>query len=620
MAHESFEDDETARQMNANFVNIKIDREERPDLDNIYQSALALLGGHGGWPLTMFLTPQGQPFWGGTYFPKTAAYGQSSFSDVLTAIARLYSKEPEKVSANVDALNEGIGRINEPPLPAELTDNHLEQIATHLLPHVDMVNGGLNGAPKFPYTSFFELLWAVYLNSGETKFADAVISTLTGLCQGGIYDHLGGGFSRYSVDEEWLAPHFEKMLYDNASLIGLMSEVWRKTKDPLLEQRTHETIAWLEDEMITEIGAFAASLDADSEGEEGKFYVWSDQEVRDLLRQDYDAFSKAYDVSAGGNWEGKTILNRLLTPDWGGSDQEGHLKSLGKRLKTARNGRIQPGWDNKVLTDWNGLMIMNLVEAALAFDHKDWLKTAENAFKAVCKVAEPSPGHLTHSYRDGRAHIAGLADDYAAMAGAALALYEATGKRNYLTRVEAWVATLYAEFRHEESGAFFLTSIDARDVIVRPFTANDAPIPSANGILTTIFSKLYLLTGKEEYRQQADQIVSTFVTKVGDNALGHATLLTAAEFAQKALHITLIGSRDDPELASMLQAIFRAPIPHRLVSVIDDPDDLPKSHPAADKQAVDGRPTVYVCQGQTCAAPITDLKVLKSTLTWPSKH
>src|SRR5581483_987409 len=312
MAHESFEDDETARVMNELFVNIKVDREERPDIDQIYMSALHHLGEQGGWPLTMFLTPAGEPIWGGTYFPPTSRYGRPAFVDVLHEIARLFREEPEKIEQNRAALMGRLEGAARKPGRVTVGATELNNAAQQLGSIIDPVNGGTRGAPKFPQAALFELLWRAGLRTGEARYFAAVDITLAHICEGGIYDHLGGGFSRYAVDERWLVPHFEKMLYDNAQLLELLAIAHQRTGKALYRQRAYETVAWLEREMITADGAFSASLDADSEGEEGKFYVWSLAEViKQLGIEDGEFFARIYDVTPSGNFEGHNILNRL---------------------------------------------------------------------------------------------------------------------------------------------------------------------------------------------------------------------------------------------------------------------------------------------------------------------
>ena len=365
MAHESFEHDDVADLMNGLFVNIKVDREERPDVDAIYQQTLQLLGQHGGWPLTMFLTPEGEPFWGGTYFPPESRYGRPGFPDVLRQMHAVYTEQREKITENTKAIKSALEKLSQPPEvdgPITLSTTVLDQAATQLLRALDPVNGGLVGAPKFPQPSICEFLWRAHLRGGEKIFEHSVTLTLNRMCQGGIYDHLGGGFARYSTDEKWLVPHFEKMLYDNAQLVDLMTHVWRKTGSPLYAERIRETVDWTLREMLAEGDAFAASQDADSEGEEGRFYVWSEAEI-DAHIENSSLFKGAYDVTPEGNWEGHNILNRSANPDPLDDAGEAALAAARDTLYKIRDKRIKPGWDDKVLADWNGLMIAALTNA-----------------------------------------------------------------------------------------------------------------------------------------------------------------------------------------------------------------------------------------------------------------
>ncbi len=382
MAHESFEDEATAAVMNELFVNIKVDREERPDIDAIYMGALHALGVQGGWPLTMFLDQEARPVWGGTYFPKDNRFGRPSFVDVLERVSTVFREEPEKVAENARALTEALQERREGSSAITIDDRLLKDLTMRMVPAVDPVHGGLQGAPKFPQWSFFWLLWRGGIRYDHAPARAAVTLTLDNICQGGIYDHLGGGFARYSVDEYWLAPHFEKMLYDNALLIELMTEVYRETSSPLYRARIAETVAWLEREMIAEGGGFAASLDADSEGEEGKFYVWTLDEILAVLGEvDGRHFAEAYDVSADGNWEGHTILNRLRKLELGADAEEVRLADLRAKLLAARDKRVRPGWDDKVLADWNGLMIAALARAATVFEQPKWLDLGQARFR-----------------------------------------------------------------------------------------------------------------------------------------------------------------------------------------------------------------------------------------------
>ena len=462
MAHESFEDPFTAELMNHLFVNIKVDREERPDLDQIYQAALQLLGEQGGWPLTMFLTPEGEPFWGGTYFPPGPRFGRPGFRDVLNAIATAYHGDGENVQKNVTALREALKRMAEPQgggaLPADLA----RRAAERLVQEVDPQWGGIGGAPKFPQTPIFTLLWrAGQANRNET-LRNAARLTLARMAQGGIYDHLGGGFARYSVDAEWLVPHFEKMLYDNAALLELMTAAWQDGHDLLLEARIVETVGWVLREMVAEGGGFAASLDADSEGEEGKFYVWTQAEIDAALPANLaEPFKRAYDVTAEGNWEGKTILHRNRAPELGDAESEARLAEARALLFKIRSKRVRPGWDDKVLADWNGMMIAALAEAGAVFDRAEWIAAARRAFAFV--LGKMSAGdRLSHSWRLGQARHPGMLDDYAQMSRAALALHDATGERAYLDRALGWVAVLDRHFWDAGAGGYFFTADDTR--------------------------------------------------------------------------------------------------------------------------------------------------------------
>ncbi len=383
MAHESFENAAIAAQMNANFVAIKVDREERPDLDAIYQNALALMGEHGGWPLTMFLTPEGEPFWGGTYFPPEPRWGRPGFPQVLAALANAYRGDRDTILKNVAALREGLARLGQPERgeggAPDVSAALFDRIAERLLREVDPLNGGIGTAPKFPQSGIFELLWRAWKRTRLDPYREAVTRTLTTISQGGIYDHLGGGYARYATDARWLVPHFEKMLYDNAELISLLTLVWEETRDPLYAQRVAETIGWLEREMVNAEGAFASSLDADSEHEEGKFYVWSEAEIDAALGEEAALFKRFYDVSAEGNWEEHTILNRLAHPALADGETEATLVRCRELLLAARAPRVRPGLDDKVLADWNGLMIAALAAAGLSFERADWVAIAQRA-------------------------------------------------------------------------------------------------------------------------------------------------------------------------------------------------------------------------------------------------
>ena len=624
MAHESFEDPETAAVMNALFVNIKVDREERPDLDTIYQSALALLGEHGGWPLTMFLTPAGEPFWGGTYFPPSPRFGRPGFTQVLEGIAQAYAREPETVAQNVKALKEALAKLSQNQSGDEISLAVSGEVARHLCSKFDRFEGGIEGAPKFPQPQIMKLLWRTWRREGEEPLRQAVELTLTKMCQGGIYDHLGGGFARYSTDPRWLAPHFEKMLYDNAQLLQCLAWAWQVSGNPLYEARIRETVAWVLREMMAErdhagggpCGAFAATLDADSEGEEGKFYVWDAAEIDRLLGEDAAFFRGIYDVTPQGNWEGKTILNRSQDPALGNPEIEAHLADLRAILLAARETRVRPGWDDKVLADWNGLMIAALAELAPLFGEPDWLAAAETAFAFVAETMLRD-GRLMHTWRRGKLQNAGLLDDYANMTEAALALYEATGEPGYLARAEAWVERLDEHFWDPAAGGYFLTADDTEALIVRTKNAHDSAVPSGNGVMLGALARLHALTGKAAYRERGEALARAFAGELQRNIFPLATLLNGNELLQRAQQIVVVGPdapRQDPGVQALLAVIHGTCLPNRVLQVIGPDETLPEGHPARGKGRVEGRATVYVCQGQTCSLPITDPEALELAL------
>ncbi|XSG81757.1 MAG: thioredoxin domain-containing protein [Methyloligella sp. ZOD6] len=605
MAHESFEDDAVAEVMNDLFVNIKVDREERPDVDSVYMTALHQLGEQGGWPLTMFLTANGEPFWGGTYFPKEPRFGRPGFTHVLKEIARIYADEPAKIRQNADAIKERLQPAAPRTKAGAPNEALLEDLSIRFVQAVDPENGGLRGAPKFPQTQFFSFLWRTGLRYGNKQSLAAVELTLNHIAQGGIYDHLGGGFARYTVDEHWLVPHFEKMLYDNALILDLMTEAWRETGAPLYALRIAETVDWLTREMTVEGGGFAASLDADSEGEEGKFYVWTKDEIEEVLAPDEAAlFCGVYDVKPGGNWEGKTILNRLDAIELMDAETEAKLAAMRAKLFAKRSERVRPGFDDKVLADWNGLMIGSLARAGDAFGKDDWIDVAKRAFDFVCEKMETG-GRLLHAYREGKAKAPATATDYANMIGAALALAAVTGEAKYLDKAKGWVDVLDAHYWAEDMAGYYFAADDTTDLIVRPLNAYDDATPNANPTMIENLMALYLWTGEERYRERAEAILNFFSGAAAENAVAHAGLLTASLDGMAPAHIAIVVP-EGGDASRMRNALRNVSLPDAVVQVIAETDALPKSSPAHGKTSVEGKPTAYVCIGPLCSPPVTE--------------
>jgi uncharacterized protein YyaL (SSP411 family) len=615
MAHESFENPEIAALMNRDFVNVKVDREERPDLDTVYQQALALMGQQGGWPLTMFLTPDGEPFWGGTYFPPEPRYGRPGFPQLLEQVAELWRGGSERVRSNREALGQALRRLSAPEAGAVPPPALAGQVARRVAEQFDTINGGLAGAPKFPQAPILRLIWETALRTGDRTLRHRVVHTLARISQGGIHDHLGGGYARYSVDAHWLVPHFEKMLYDNAQLLELLGSAWAATGEPLFAARAEETVAWLWREMMVE-GAFASSLDADSEGEEGRFYVWDAAEIDRLLGGDAPAFRLAYGVTDAGNWEGKNVLHRLHEPGLPPADEAGRLARCRRVLLEARERRVRPGRDDKILADWNGLMIAALAEAAGHLGRPGWLELARSAFDAVLRRMGEGD-RLFHSWRAGRRLPMAFLDDYAQMSRAALALFQQTGERRYLDQARAWVERCRRDFRDEANGGYFLSAATPDAPIVRPKNAHDGPTPAANGTLAAVAATLWHLTGEDAYRAQAEEILTAFAGDARSSAFNHATLLLAATVLAEPVQVVVVGDEATPGFAELFAAAAAATVPARILQRVPPGRELPASHPAAGKRLLDGRAAAYVCIGSTCEAPVADPVALRARLAQP---
>jgi len=629
MAHESFEAGDTAEMMNTHFVNIKVDREERPDLDVIYQTALGLLGEHGGWPLTMFLTPEGEPFWGGTYFPPSASYGRPAFTDVLANMADAYRSQKDKVLENVSALKQAMTQMTKIQGGEGLNLHLLDEAAKSAARMVDPVEGGTVGAPKFPQVSFFTFLWRAHRRTTSPAFREAVTLTLSKMCQGGIYDHLGGGFARYSTDEIWLAPHFEKMLYDNALLVDLLCEVGMETGDPVYAQRVRETIGWclremrvgemrvakngVSDETKNEPFAFASALDADSEGVEGKFYVWDEQEIDDLLGSDAALFKERYGITRRGNWEGKNILTRRLMPEFADEDTEAALSRCRKTLFDARANRIRPGRDDKVLADWNGLMISALARAGSLLDEPDWIAAARSVFSFVCMNMIEN-GRLCHSWCDGRARHAAVLDDYANMSRAAIQLYEITNDPSYLDQAEAWVDVANRRYWDEEGLGYFFTADDTRDIITRTKTIADNATLSGNGVMVEVLARLYLLCGRDEYRERWAKMVRLFSVSEPRHLINMPTFLNGFELLERPVQIAVVGEEGAEDADALHRTALQSAPVVRVVMRVQPGAPLPDGHPATGKGLIDGRAAAYICVGAACGMPVTGPEALKEAL------
>jgi uncharacterized protein YyaL (SSP411 family) len=609
MAHESFEDEQTAKVMNELFVNIKVDREERPDIDQIYMNALHLLGEQGGWPLTMFLTPAAEPVWGGTYFPNVSKFGRPAFTDILREVSRMFREEPAKIEQNRAALLARLADKARPAGKVTIGLKELDAAAKQVGNMFDHINGGMRGAPKFPQPFILEMLWRAGSRSGDVTFFETVEHSLERMCEGGIYDHLGGGFSRYSVDERWLVPHFEKMLYDNALLLELLAIAYQQNSNALFRTRVRETVEWLKREMATPEGAFAASLDADSEGEEGKFYVWSENEIVELIGPEAAAFfARFYDVSAEGNFEGHNILNRLKAPPRSEADEE-RLTALRQILLDARAARVRPGLDDKVLADWNGLMIAALVNASIVFDEPSWLVMARRAFDFI--AASMTKGdRLGHSWRAGQLLFPGLASDFAAMIRAALALHEATGDQALLEQTLIWQRALDAHYTDPDTGGYYWSADDAGDLLLRPHSTADDATPNPNSVAAQNLVRLAVLSGDDKWRDRADRLIESILSASAQSLFGHVALLNALDLRLRGAEIVVTGVDSD----ALVQAALKLPFIERVVLRAPTANALPVTHPARDKIAAAPGGAAFVCVGERCSLPVTQAEKISDAI------
>jgi uncharacterized protein len=627
MAHESFEDPEVAAEMNRRFVNIKVDREERPDLDQIYQTAHAMLVRRsGGWPLTMFLMPDGTPFFGGTYFPKHGRQGMTGFLELLPRIAEAYREKRTEIAQQNTALLEALSRT----LPAaaaggEPTRAPLDAAVREFAQVFDDVQGGIGHAPKFPHP--FELAFCLRrhaLDGGELGLSIARL-TLTRMAEGGIYDQVGGGFCRYSVDAYWSIPHFEKMLYDNAALLALYSDAWLVTGLPLFEQTTRGTAQWVMREMQSPAGGYYSSLDADSEHEEGKYYVWTPDEVRALLTpEEYSVVEPHYGLDGAPNFEGKhwhlrvmkplaVIAQRLSVPP---AECETRLAAARAKLYAARERRVRPGRDDKVLTSWNALMVRGMARAARVFGEKEWLASARRAL-AFLRGTLWRDGRLLATHEDGVTHLNAYLDDYAFLLDALLELLQTDFRSEDLTFARELAEVLLAQFEDRAGGGFFFVSHDHEKLIHRAKPGHDNATPSGNGIAAYALQRLGHLAGEPRYLEAAARAIKLFYSVVEQHPSACVSLATALEEYLSPPQVVVLRGKQQAT-TEWARALARRYRPDTLVVALPEavaglPAALDKRSPAA------AGVNAWVCQGVSCLPPIGELSQLERTLTAGSR-
>ncbi len=609
MAHESFEDEATAAQMNADFINVKVDREERPDIDSIYMQAVNAMVGRGGWPMTVFLTPDGKPFYAGTYFPNEPRHGMPSFRQILTGVTEAWNRDRENVVGSATEVAEqlqslsGVG-FDEQALGPEIFRDALRGLGRQF----DPTWGGFGKAPKFPQPMTIEFLLRESVRSEDGNALRMAEATLRKMAEGGMYDQIGGGFARYSVDDRWLVPHFEKMLYDNAQLARVYLHAWQVTGDEFYRRITEETLDYVLREMRDPDGGFYSSQDADSEGVEGKFYVWSADEVRAALGDDADTFMRIYGVSDEGNWEGHNILN-LRLPE----ALDGRIAAARATLYDLRSKRIWPGLDDKILTSWNGLMLAAFAEAGQALRRPDYIDAAKSNADFLQRTMRGDSGRLLRTWKSGSdAKYNAYLEDYAYLADGLLALYEATFEARWIEWARELTELMLTHFRDEKNGGFYDTSDDHEQLIHRPKDLQDNAVPSGNSMAASVLTRLSLLIGNGGYWQIAEKSTATMSKFMSQYPSGFGQWLNVASFILgEPREVALVGSQE--QLGALLEVVRDGYRPFQVIAAGEEGEgaSLPL---LADRPLVDGKGTAYVCRQFLCQAPVTDPLALSRQL------
>jgi uncharacterized protein len=627
MERESFEDPATAEVMNRNFVCIKVDREERPDLDTIYMSAVQQMTGSGGWPMTVFLTPDLKPFFGGTYFPPTPRYGMPGFVDVLDAVAEAYRERRDDVERNanqvVEVISTGIGPNGH---HAELDADLLDGAAQSLKRLYDPANGGLGSAPKFPQAMALDFILRSWKRTGDPELLAIVENSLVRMAHGGIYDQLGGGFARYSTDAEWLVPHFEKMLYDQALLAPLYLRAFQATGNRGYLSGCTRTIDYVLRDLRSPEGGFYSAEDADSDGAEGLFYTWTYPEVKGLLGDDFELFARTFDVTPGGNWEGRNILHvagdrRSIPGELGISEQEYRTRLDGARdrLFSARAERVRPARDEKVLTGWNGLMLAAVAEAAAVLDNHEYLLAARaNAELMLSKLYVD--GQLKRSYRDGRARINGYLEDYACLADGLLQLYQADFDVRWYQAAAEIADKMMERFSDLAGGILFSTAANQEQLLFRPKDFDDNAVPAGNSMAAEVLVELALLSGEDRYRRAAEEIIAALGGALASHPLFFGRLLSVLDtHVGNPLEVAIVGDIKSARSTELLRCLESAYIPAKVVAAGPEGTAVPAL--MKDRRgSIDGSGetvAAYVCRGFVCSQPVSRVEDFRAELGLP---
>jgi len=619
MAHESFENEDIAQLMNENFVNIKVDREERPDLDQIYMNAVQMMTHHGGWPMTVFLTPDAVPFYGGTYFPPQDRYNIPGFPRVLIGVAEAYREKKEEIQGTGDSLITELRRLSETggsdhPIEPEL----LDAAYAGMIRNYDSVNGGFGGAPKFPPAMALEFLLRTYARTGNSDTLQMISHTCRKMANGGMYDQLGGGFHRYSTDSRWLVPHFEKMLYDNALLSRLYLHYFQVSGDEQARATVEGILDYVLREMTHPEGGFYSTQDADSEGHEGKFFVWDIHEIRDVLGETAAArFCDYYNITEAGNFEGKNIPNVTRTLEdvavahrISVGELQASLNESKRTLFERRERRVKPDRDEKIITAWNGLMMASFAEAGIVLNRPDYTETARRNAQFVLSNLRQD-GMLLRTWKDGQAKFNAYLEDYAFLAEGLLTLFETTGEFRWLTKSLALTVQMVAEFWDEEAGAFFFTGKSHENLIVRSKDFFDNATPSGNSVAAMALLRLAILDGKEEFRNLATATLREIADQVRRYPSGFGYALSAVDFLLSTPKEVAIVGNNPFDIQPMLQEVWRRYLPNKVVAASFGIESIPLLE---GRTPINGLPTAYVCEHYTCQNPVTDVASLAAAL------
>ena len=613
---DSFRNADTAALINDKFIPVLVDREERPDLDLIYQGAAGAMRHQGGWPLNIFLTPDGVPFWVTGYLPREPKGGQPGFHETLVNTSDLWEKDKAKVAEISASVRGSLENLYNRDMAAPQENMNLDLAALRIAQNYDIFFGGMLGNIKFPNVALLQLMWNAFLRTGTPQFSQIIFTTVDSILFGGLYDHIGGGFFRHTQDERWLEPTFEKTLYDNAMLIDFCTQIWQFNRNELCRQRVTETVAFLLRDM--KLGnAFAANVGSGNEDHDSLYYSWSEAEIDAALVGTFSArFKQVYGITRDGNFRGRNLPRRLGNAAPANEADEVLLAKQRDMLLTARLKRTLPTRDERLLADWNGLAIASLARAGMAFEKPEWIQAAIAAFEYI--VRELGDGdRLIHSLYGNTKSVGGYADDYADMAKAAVQLWEVTGEERFVSAAKNWVRTLDTHFWNAQLGGYCFNADDAEPLFIRPRMLFENPAPAANGTMVTVLTRLALITGDTNYMSRASTQAVTFGSEANRVVNGSATFLAGFEYLANSLIILVVGHKGNHRTQDLVRTVWGKPMPNGLVVQIEPGDALPQGHPATGKGMVGGQPTAYIVQLGNVSEGITDPAMLAYALTLP---